>query len=342
MVASSAMIWFAPNVDREWGMRFALMIEPQQGLTYEEQLAVVQRAEAAGFESFFRSDHYQSFPGPSGEPTTDAWAVLAGLARETSTITLGTLVSPVTFRTFGNLAKVVTTVDEMSGGRVEFGVGAGWNEPEHRQLGLPFPPIADRADMLEDQLAVLHGLWEEPDGWSYRGKHVSIEEAEFHPKPVARPGRPAIAGGRSRPRLLVGGEGAPRSLRLAARYADEFNLSSSSPDTARAKFAELSETCAAAGREPATLARSVMAGTLVGRTDDEVARRKADLLAAFGADGGEDWFATREPRWIIGTRDRARAMVERFAEAGAERVMLQDFIPRDLDMIDTMAELLFD
>ena len=145
-------------------MRFALMIEPQQGLTYADQLAIVQRAESVGFESFFRSDHYQSFPGPAGEPTTDAWAVLAGLARETSRITLGALVSPVTFRTIGNLAKVITTVDEMSGGRIELGLGAGWNDEEHAQLGLPFPPIEDRADMLEEHLAVLRGLWGEPAG----------------------------------------------------------------------------------------------------------------------------------------------------------------------------------
>src|SRR3954468_5844485 len=169
-------------------MRFALMIEPQQGLSYDEQLAVVRRAESVGFESFFRSDHYQSFPGPSGEPTTDAWAVLAGLARETSTITLGTLVSPVTFRPVGNLAKVVTTVDEMSGGRVELGLGAGWNAPERRQLGLPFPDIKERADILEEHLAVLRGLWGEPDGWSFDGAHITIEASEFHPKPVGRPG----------------------------------------------------------------------------------------------------------------------------------------------------------
>ena len=324
-------------------MRFALMIEPQQGLTYAEQLAVVRRAERAGFESFFRSDHYQSFPGPAGNHTTDAWAVLAGLARETSTIGLGTLVSPVTFRTFGNLAKVVTTVDEMSGGRVEFGLGAGWNEAEHRQLGLAFPPIGERADLLEEQLAVLHGLWEEPDGWSFQGTHVSIENALFHPKPVARPGRPMGANGAARPRLLVGGEGSPRSFRIAARYADEFNLSSSSPDTARAKFEELDAACRALGRDPSTVARSVMAGVLVGRTDADIARRKAALLAAFGAEeAGEAWFRTRERRWVIGTRERARAMVARFADAGAERLMLQDFVPRDLDMIDEMAELLFD
>jgi F420-dependent oxidoreductase-like protein len=324
-------------------MRFALMIEPQQGLSYADQLAVVQRAEAAGFESFFRSDHYQSFPGPSGEPTTDAWAVLAGLARETSRISLGTLVSPVTFRRVGNLAKVVTTVDEMSGGRVEFGLGAGWNEPEHRQLGLPFPEIAERADILEEQLAVLRGLWGEPDGWSFPGAHARIEDASFHPKPVAGRGRPIGPNGAARPRLLTGSDGSPRGLRIAARYADEFNLSSASPDVAREKYAGLDAACEAIGRAPASLARSVMAGTLVGRDGEAVERRKRALLEAFGnAGGGDDWFAAREPRWILGTRDAARAMVDRFAQAGAERVMLQDFLPRDLEMIDEMAELLFD
>src|SRR5262245_51730012 len=278
-------------------MRFALMIEPQQGLTYAEQLAVVQRAEAAGFEAFFRSDHYQSFPGPAGQPTTDAWAVLAGLARETSRIRIGALVSPVTFRHFGNLAKVTTTVDEMSGGRLEFGLGAGWNEVEHRELGLPFPEISVRADMLEEQFAVLHGLWGEPDGWSFQGAHVTIEGARFYPKPVAAKGRPTFPNGASRPRLLAGGEGSPRSLRVAARYADEFNLSSSSPAKAREVFGRLRAACEAMGRDPATMGRSVMAGVLVGRSDAEVSHRKAALLAAFGnTGGGDDWFGAREPR----------------------------------------------
>jgi F420-dependent oxidoreductase-like protein len=323
-------------------VRFALMIEPQQGLTYAEQLAIAMRAEAAGFEFLFRSDHYQSFPGPSGEPTTDAWAVLAGLARETSRIGLGALMSPVTFRYAGNLAKVVTTVDEMSGGRIELGLGAGWNDEEHSQLGLPFPEINERADMLEEHLAVLRGLWGEPDGWSFHGKHVTIEGSQFYPKPVDAAGRPRGANGAARPRLLVGGGGTKRSSRIAATYADEFNLSSSSPDLARQKFADLDAACAAIGRDPKSLTRSTMAGVLIGRDEAEVSRRKADLLAAFGDDaGGEDWIDAREPRWILGTPDQARAMVDRFAAAGAERLMLQDFIPRDLDMIDLMADVLF-
>jgi len=323
-------------------VRFALMIEPQQGLTYAEQLAIVRRAESAGFEAFFRSDHYQSFPGPTGLPTTDAWAVLAGLARETDRITLGALVSPVTYRRFGNLAKVITTVDEMAGGRLEFGLGAGWHDIEHAQLGLPFPEISERGDMLEENLDVLLGLWGEPDGWSYEGRHVRIQDAQFYPKPVAVPGRPTLPNGASRPRLLVGGGGTPRSMRIAAKYADEFNLSSSSPDVARDKYAQLDAACREAGRDPATMGRSTMSGVMIGRDREELRRRQEQLLSDFGnADAGEDWFLERRDRWIFGTPDEARAQVERFAEAGTERIMLQDFIPRDLEMISQMSEFLF-
>ena len=323
-------------------MRFALMTEPQQGLTYDEQLAIVRRAEAAGFETFFRSDHYQSFPGRAGNPTTDAWAVLAGLARDVDRIKLGALVSPVTFRQTGNLAKVITTVDEMSGGRIEFGLGAGWHDLEHAQLGLPFPPIEVRGDMLEENLQVLLGLWGEPDGWSFDGKHIQIRDAQFYPKPVSAPGRPTLPNGASRPWLLIGGGGTPRSMRIAARYADEFNLSSSSPAVAVRKFEQLTEACEAIDRDPASIARSTMSGVLIGRDDAEVKQRQHDLLTAFGnVDAGEEWFQERTERWIFGTRDQARAQVERFAEAGVTRIMLQDFIPRDLDHIDQMAEFLF-
>jgi F420-dependent oxidoreductase-like protein len=323
-------------------VRFAMMTEPQQGLTYDDQLAIVRRSEAAGFEMFFRSDHYQSFPGPSGEHTTDAWAVLAGLARDTSNIGLGVLMSPVTFRHPGNLAKVITTVDHMAGGRLEVGLGAGWNDEEHAQLGLPFPPISERGDLLEEQLDVLLGLWGEPDGWSYDGGHVTISNARFYPKPVDRPDRPRLPNGAARPRILVGGGGSPRSMRIAARYADEFNLSSSSPERAREKFDALSGACEAIGRDPASITRSVMAGVLVGRDDDEVKRRQHELLAAFGnVDAGEDWFQERAERWVYGTPDEARAQVKRFEDAGAERMMLQNFIARDLEMVDLLGDVLF-
>ena len=222
-------------------MRFALMTEPQQGMTYEDQLALVRTAERSGFEAFFRSDHYASFPGPGDGETTDAWAVLAGLARETTTITLGTLVSPVTFRHPGNFVKLVTTVDHMARGRLEVGVGAGWNDDDHGSLGLPFPPIDERADLLEDQLAILHGLWTEDPGWSFDGHQVRVRDGLLNPRAVDLPGRPRGSNGRSRPRIITGGQGSPRGVRIAVRWADEFNLSSSSADTARQKMAELDE-----------------------------------------------------------------------------------------------------
>lgn len=322
-------------------MRFALMIEPQQGMSYGDQVAVAKRAEANGFETLFRSDHYASFPGPAGKPTTDAWTVLAGLARETERIGLGALVSPVTFRHAGTFAKIVTTVDEMSGGRIEVGVGAGWNDLEHRQLGLPFPPIKERADRLEDQLAILHGLWGEPDGWSYQGHATSIEDALFRPRPVNVPGRPIGANGAPRPRIITGGNGSPRGLRIAARWADEYNLSSTGPAEAAVTYAKLDEACRAIGRDPGEVSRSAMAGVLVGRTDDEVHAREAALLAAFGEDaGGDDWLEERRERWVVGTPDKALTMLRRFADAGVGRIMLQDFLPWDLEHIDVMGETL--
>jgi alkanesulfonate monooxygenase len=322
-------------------MRFAIQIEPQQGMSYADQLAVAKRAEANGLEAFFRSDHYASFPGAAGMPTTDAWAVLAGLARDTERIGLGTLVSPVTFRHPGNLAKVATTVDEMSGGRLEVGLGAGWNDLEHRQLGLDFPPIKERADLLEDQLAILHGLWGEPDGWSYDGHRLSIRDANFKPKPVDVPGRPRTPIGGARPRILVGSGGSPRSYRLAARYADEYNISSASdPDSVRRIYADIDAACAAIGRDPATVTRSAMIGVLIGRDEAEVQERLQAMTRTLGDDADEDWLVERELRWITGTPDRARETVRGFAAAGVERIMLQDFLPWDLDMIDVMGEAL--
>lgn len=320
-------------------MRFALMIEAQQGLTYEDQLAIARRAEAAGFETLFRSDHYASFPGDSDQVTTDAWAILAGLARETTTIGLGTLVSPVTFRHPGNFVKLVTTVDHMSGGRLEVGVGAGWNDDDHGPLGLPFPPIGERADLMEDQLALLHGLWEEPPGWSFKGHQVVVEDGKLVPGPVQVDGRPIGRNGRTRPRIITGSEGSPRGFRLAARYSDEFNLSSSTPDIAREKQAQLDAACEAAGRDPKTLTRSAMVGVLIGRSPAEIDRRVAALLAAFGqaSADGRAWLEARRNRWIAGTPDEARAMVARYADAGIERIMLQDFLPLDGEMIDLMA-----
>lgn len=315
-------------------MRFALMSEPQQGLAYDEILALARTAQEAGFESYFRSDHYGSFPGESGLPTTDAWATLAGLARDTTSIGLGVLVSPVTFRSPGNLAKVVTTIDEMSGGRVEVGLGAGWNEPEHLQHGIAFPAQTERFDMLEEQLAIVHGLWTEADGWSYEGRHWQVRDSRFAPKPVPREGR-------RHPNLIVGGGGGPRMAALVARYADEINVSSSSA----ARVAEANERVRAAcrdiGRAPGEVTHSAMTGVLVGRDEAEVRARVTALMATFGSAAGdaEEWLAERRSRWIVGTPDEARARAKEFEAAGASRLMLQTLLPRDLEMVRLLGEI---
>lgn len=318
-------------------MRFAIMVEPQQGVTYDDQLAVARLAEELGFEAFFRSDHYANFPGDAEGPATDAWTVLAGLARDTHRIGLGTLVSPVTFRHPGNFVKVVTTVDHMSGGRIEIGVGAGWNDADHHPLGLPFPPIAERADLLEDELAILHGLLAADDGWSYEGRHLTLTGGRLRPRGVEVAGRP-VEHGRVRPRILTGGDGSPRGLRIAARWADEFNLSSSSPERTAEKMAALDEACTAIGRDPKTLTRSAMVGTMMAADEAGLARRRDAMLSTFALppSQADDWLAGRRKRWIVGTPDEARAMVRRYAEAGVERVMVQDFLPWDLDMIELM------
>ncbi len=317
-------------------MRFALMIEPQQGLSYLEQLAVARTAEAAGFETLLRSDHYTSFPGEAGLPTTDAWTVVAGLARETERIGLGVLVSPVTFRLPGTFAKIVGTADEMSGGRIQVGLGAGWNEEEHAELGIPFPPLGERFDRLEEALAILHGLWTEGDGWSYAGRFWQVRGGRLRPA--------ATSGGRRHPHLILGGAAGPRALRLAATYADEYDLTSASPETAAEMVPRLDAACAAIGRDPATIVRSAMTGMLIGDSEPEVAKRVEAQLTMFGmsrAEGAE-WLSSRRGRWVIGTPDQARAAIAAFDAAGVERLVMQTFVPRDLEMIRQAGRLIAD
>ncbi len=304
------------------------MCEPQQGMSYAEVVALARTAEEAGFESFFRSDHYSSFPGEAGLPTTDAWATLAGIALETTRITFGALVSPVTFRQPGNFAKLVTTISEMSGGRLEVGVGAGWNDEEHAQHAIPYPETRERYDMLEEELAILHGLWTEPDGWTYGGAHWAVRDARFYPKPLAPPGR-------RHPNIIVGGGGGPRMCALVARYADEMNISSKGPAAVAEAFERLDAACHAEGRDPATVTRSVMTGVLVGESDSDVRDRVAQLMDLFGSSSADAdaWLEERRKRWIIGTPDDARERIESFAAVGTERIMLQTFLPRDLDMV---------
>lgn len=307
-------------------MRFAMMIEPQQGMSYEDILQTALTAEEAGFETFFRSDHYLSFPEP-GMPTTDAWSTLAGLTRDTTSIGLGVLVSPVTFRLPGPLAKTVATVDEMSNGRVEVGLGAGWHEDEHRQFGIPFPPIGERLKMLDEQAAVLRGLWNGKTGWSFQGEHYQVENAHFVPQP------PQSATKR-RPHLIMGGEGRRRSCEMAAHYADEYNVVFASPERAKTAIGGMKRACDLIGRDPGELVYSALCGVLIAENSESFEKRKVRQNAVLGSEAiGVEPPAERAKRWILGTPEKALERIAELEDVGIERIVLHNYLPGDLDMI---------
>jgi F420-dependent oxidoreductase-like protein len=298
-----------------------IFTEPQQGASYDDLLGVAQLADELGFDAFFRSDHYVNFgPGDGLPGSTDAWTTLAGLARDTERIRLGTLVTPVTFRRPGPLAITVAGVDQMSGGRVELGLGGGWNDEEHRAYGIPFPPTAERFDMLEEQLAIITGLWRTPVGerFGYEGKHHRIESSPALPKPVQDGGVP----------IIVGGWGAKRTPRLAARYAAEYNLPFGPVGAFGDQNAKVSAACEAAGRDPATLVRSVATTVCCGADEAEVERRAVAI--------GQDLTGLRANQ----TAGTPREVVERlqaFADAGAERAYLQVLDLGDLEHLRLIA-----
>jgi F420-dependent oxidoreductase-like protein len=300
-------------------MQLRIFTEPQQGASYETQLAVAKAAEDLGFDAFFRSDHYLKMGPGSGLPgPTDAWITLAGLARETSRIKLGTLVSPVTFRLPGVLAIQVAQVDQMSGGRAELGLGAGWFAAEHTAYGIPFPD--NKFELLEEQLAIVSGLWNTPEGetYSHPGKIYRLEDSPALPKPVQRP----------HPPIIVGGGGPKRTPRLAAQYADEYNLGFKGlPDTAAA-FGRVREAAAGLGRDPGSLVYSVASPTVVGRDDAEVARR-AEAVGLTAQKARADGYG--------GTPDEVVAKLGAFAELGATRAYLQILDLDDLDHLELIA-----
>ena len=301
---------------------FRIFIEPQQGTTYEAQLAVAQRAESLGFGAFFRSDHYLKMGNVSGLPgPTDSWVTLAGLARETSTIRLGTLVSSATFRFPGPLAISVAQVDRMSGGRVELGLGAGWYEAEHSAHAIPFPPLGERFERLEEQLAIVNGLWGAPEGsmFSFDGRHYQVTDSPGLPKP-------AQAGG---PPIIVGGNGPRRTPSLAARYAAEFNLGFQHPERFAQQRDNVRAACGDIGRDPDALTYSVALPTCVGADEAEYARRAGAI--------GRDPTGMRAEAAIAGLPDEAVAMIRRYLDAGAQRVYLQILDLADLDHLDLLA-----
>ncbi len=301
-------------------MQLRVFTEPQQGATYDDLLAVARRAEETGFDAFFRSDHYLAMGGDGLPGPTDAWLTLAGLARETSTIRLGTLMTAGTFRLPGPLAISVAQVDQMSGGRVELGLGSGWFEAEHSAYGIPFPSLGERFDRYAEQLAVITGLWSTAAGetFSFAGEHYALTDSPALPKPVQDGGIP----------VLVGGRGAKRTPALAARYAAEFNTPFASAEDAAGLFDRVRAACADVGRDPATMTFSSALVLCVGATGAEVARR----AAAIGRDVDELVAAG-----VAGSPAQAVDTLGRFAEAGATRVYLQVLDLADLDHLDLVA-----
>jgi len=311
-------------------MRLAIMLEPQEGLSYDDVLAVARRTADAGLDGLYRSDHYSSVTGRAGLDSTDAWATLAGLAREVPGIRLGTMVTPVTFRRAGNLAKVVATVAGMAGphadgdARIVLGLGTGWLEAEHRQHGFPFEGLGTRFARLEEHLRAIRALWDpEQEPVDLAGEHVTLEGAVFRPVPQPRP------------RVVVGGKGRRRTPGLVARYADELNGLFSSPDGVREQRSALDVACEEVGRDPATAAYSLMTGCVIGATQAEFERRIRRLQERSG-DGRsiDEYVASLADEWVLGTPDQARDQMGRLADAGVEAFMLQHQDPSDLEMID--------
>ncbi len=302
-------------------MQLRIMTEPQQGADYGRQLAVARATEQLGFDAFFRSDHYLSMGEGDGLPgPTDAWLTLAGLALQTSRIKLGTLVSPITFRYLGPLAISVAQVDEMSGGRVELGIGTGWFQAEHAAYGIPFPDTAGRFDRLEEQLAIITGLWDTAIGerFSFAGKFYQVTDSPGLPKPVQRP----------HPPILLGGKGPRRTPRLAARYADEFNVPFSTVEETRAAFGRVREACQAAGRDPDSLVCSAAQTVCCGRDEAELARRARVI--------GWD-LATQRADGLVGTPEEIVDRIGTFAGLGATRIYLQVVDLHDLDHLELIA-----
>ncbi len=304
-------------------MELRIMVEPQQGASYEDQLRFAQRAERLGFPAFVRSDHFQRIgPGDPGVGPTDTWVTLGALARETRSIRIGSMLSCATFRPPSLLAVQAAQVDAMSGGRLELGIGAGWVEPEHRAFGIAFPGPAERLERLVEQIEIVLGLWATPEGetFTYKGAHYVLLECPALPKPVQRP----------RPPLILGGKGPLKTPGIAARYADEFNVAFDALDNVRAQLGRARAACERIGRDPGSLLCSVAVTTAVGHTRGEVAARIARI--------GDDAARLAAGPGLTGTVEEARERIGVYAGMGVTRLYLQMKDLEDLDQLDLVAE----
>jgi F420-dependent oxidoreductase-like protein len=315
------------TTDEERAVRVNLMIEGQESVTWPQWLAIAGAVEDAGLEGLFRSDHYQSVQGRTERSSLDAWTTLAALGTVTSTIRLGTMVSPTSFRHPSVLTKSVVTADHTSGGRVELGIGAGWNELEHTTYGFPFHDLGTRYDVLEEQLEIVVRQMTE-ERFDFHGEHHTLEDCEARPKPVQSPRVP----------LILGGAAGPRSARLAARWGDEYNTTFPSPHAVRDRKADVDRACEAAGRDP--LVFSMMTGCILGATEDEYRQRARRLMELSGRDGDVDaWLAGLADEWILGTPEQAAERLAVYADAGLARAFLQNQLHDDLEMVALLGEV---
>lgn len=304
-------------------MRIDLMIEGQEDVGWDQWIGLALACEEHGFEGLFRSDHYDSVQGDHDRGSLDAWSTIAAIAARTERIRLGTMVSPVTFRHPSVLAKAVVTADHVSGGRVELGIGAGWNEHEHAAYGFAFPGTGTRFDMLEEQIEIVHRQWTE-DGFDFHGEHYQLQGCRPLPHPVQDP----------HPNLIVGGLANERSARLAARWADEYNTVFTSPRTAGERRGAVERAWEAEGRDPGDLVFSVMTGCLVGSDVGELHTRARRHMARMGQDGDpEEYLADKRDQWVIGTVEEVIDRIGVYADHGVDRLMLQHLDHVDLEMV---------
>jgi len=306
-------------------MDVCLMIEGQEGVTWDQWVALARACEEFNFRGLFRSDHYLSFSHPKERGALDAWATISALGAVTERIRLGSMVSPITFRHPAMLAKSVMTVDHASGGRVELAMGAGWFEREHRAYGFPFPPIAERIGILAEQVEIVHRLWDrDEEEVSFDGAHYRLEACSALPKPVQAP----------HPPLIIGGGAGPRSAAIAARWADEYNVVFVDPSTARDSRRRVSAACETSGRDPGEVRLSLFTRAVVGSDKAEVKQRASALMDRLDEQGDVEAFIDgMRSNMTVGTVEQVLERLEEYASAGVERVFMQHLVHEDLETV---------
>jgi F420-dependent oxidoreductase-like protein len=306
-----------------------LMIEGQEDVTWDHWQAIARSCEDHGIGGLFRSDHYASVQGHAGRGSLDAWTTLAGIAALTTRVRLGTLVSPVTFRHPSLVAKAAATVDHISGGRIELGLGAGWFETEHTSYGFPFPPTRDRLIDLTEQLEIVHRQWTSDEPFDFEGRRYRLTECRALPKPLQRP----------HPPIIIGGSGGERSARLAARWGDEYNTVFASADECRRRRARVEAAWEAEGREPQSLRFSVMTTVVGGPATDDALARARRLMGSNGESGDpRAWLDRQRSEWVVGATGDVVDRLGELGDAGVDRVMLQNLLHDDTDVIAWLGE----